>query len=407
MSAWKEIFAQENFVEYARASRQICYYLRVLWKEGYDSIVIPSRGSMPIYDAAKSAWIMESRYLKSAKERLDSRMEYINSPVGRELILPFSADPVPNDRTQSSKDIRTFWTKVLGAIVRREGSSPYLKYYKFIVEQLVKDSWHSKIPSFLPTDSFIFVDTVVSGRAICEIFEAFEIEGLNKCHFVLLLDRYGEKIKPCYRSKIDSMVAKGRCTLIPLRRLFTEDRGPAVSGIWSTVYPELMSRVRERYGWASDAYGAGSYYIRVANNLEGFNNAGNNLPVTVINSSIRTLLTTSLRNDWSIDEMVEQGMPNAVIETAQKQNSHLLDYMIHHLVDDVGEYRSFDRATTKKLAAPRVLEKFPKASIDVSSSHLVRVYFPEDILAQQVAVLDAYLDDTSSVFDSWGYFRNP
>lgn len=406
MNSWREIFSPDNFTDYARASREILDYIRVLWKEGFDSIVIPSRGAMPIYNCAKTAWIMESQRMPTFESRLNSRFEYIGSPVGRELVLPFSADPAKDDRTQSSKDIRHFWTKILGALVRREKNSPYLIYYKFIVEQLVKDTWNSKLPFFLPNPKFTFIDTVVSGQAICEIFEAFESEALNECHFILLLDKNGSRLKKAYKPKIEEMEASGRCTLIRIRNLFTEDRGPAVSGVWSTVYPELMTRVRENYNWAADTYGAGSYYLRVANELEGFNNAGYNLPVTVINSSIRTILTSSLRNNWSIEEMKAQNIPNETIQKSIKENAFFDDYMVHKLLEDVSEYRPFDRKTTEKLAAPRILEKFPLGKIDVSSSHLVRVLLPDNILNQNMSILDTYLKNTSDVFDSDGYFRN-
>jgi len=406
MSAWKEVFSAEYFVDYARASREILDYIRVLWKEGFDSIVIPSRGAMPIYDCAKTVWLMESRKLQTHRDRIDSRFEYISSPLGRELILPFSADPVQEDKTQSSKDIRTFWTKVLGALVRREANSPYLIYYKFIVEQIVKDSWTSKIPFHLPREKFIFIDTVVSGRAVCEIFDAFEDEGLDQCHFILLLDREGGALKEKYRAKIREMEAARRCTLIPVRRLFTEDRGPAVSGIWSTVYPEFMSRVREKYKWAEDAYGAGSYYLRVSNNLKGFNNAGYNLPVTVINASISAIISESLRQQWATEEMVAQNISGERLKELQSENNAFLDYMVSDLIDDVSDYEPFDRATTKMLAEPRVLEKFPDAEVSVSSSHLVRVNFPLEVLARNLEKLDSYLGNVSNVFNAEGYFRN-
>jgi len=406
MHAWEHIFSLDNIKDYGRAGNEMLEYLQVLWAEGFDTIVIPSRGAMPIYDTAHMAWYLNSQKLDTLEKKIKSRLEIIRSPIGRELILPFSADPQSTDRTQTTKDIRKFWTKVLGAIVRREGNSPYLKYYRFLVEQFSNGLWEDRLPRQLPNQKFIFIDTVVSGRAICEIFDAFADEGLNSCHFLLLIDGDGHAIERRYRERIDLMVASGRCTLIYVRELFTEDRGPAVSGVWSTVYPELMARVREKYSWAADSYGAGSYYIRVANNIDGMKNAGFNLPVTVIYGSIRTAIMQSIRDHHSITKMLKDGVPQDRILQEAERNDFLIKYLTHHLIKDVEKHRPFDRSTTLRLAKPRILENLKGAKVTVSSSHLVRVHLTETDIARQLSTLNNYMNSSMDVFKGNEYFIN-
>jgi hypothetical protein len=407
MHAWENIFSLENIKDYARAGNETLDYLRVLWTEGFNTIVVPSRGAMPIYDTAHTAWYMYSQKAETLEQKMKSRLEIIRSPIGRELVLPFSADPLQTDRTQTSKDIRRFWTKVLGAIVRREGTSPYLKYYQFLVEQFSNGLWEDRLPRHLPDQNFIFIDTVVSGRAICEIFDAFESEGLTSCYFLLLVDRNGSAMEKRYKEKIDMMVASGRCTLIQVRQLFTEDRGPAVSGIWSTVYPELMTRVRDEYSWAADSYGAGSYYIRVANNLDGMKNAGYNLPVTVIYGSIRTAIMQSIRDRYSTLSRLKDGISQERVLQEEERNDFQIGYLLHHLIKDVEKYRPFDRSTTLRLAEPRILEHMRRAKVTVSSSHLVRVHLSDADITNRLSILNDYLKSSMDVFKGNDYFINP
>jgi hypothetical protein len=77
-----------------------------------------------------------------------------------------------------------------------------------LVESLAKRSWLAALPSKLPTEKFIFVDTVVSGRAICEIFKAFEEPGSTS---VTLFDRRcaGAEVASRYQREITAMADQG------------------------------------------------------------------------------------------------------------------------------------------------------------------------------------------------------
>lgn len=175
---WQNEFNVDNLIDYARASKDLSDYIRVLVKEGYRHLVVPSRGAVPFINAAAAAWRLDVRALPNFDDRLREMTELTYSPFHQKLVLPFSADP--QDATQTTMSIRRYWSRVLAALVRRNGTDPHLTLYKVLVESLAKRSWLAALPSKLPTEKFIFVDTVVSGRAICEIFKAFEELGLNE-----------------------------------------------------------------------------------------------------------------------------------------------------------------------------------------------------------------------------------
>lgn len=396
---WQNDFTADNIIDYARASRALSAYIRVLFIDGYKHLVVPSRGSVPFIQAAESAWRLDARSLPTLEQRLKEMGALATSPFLQELVLPFSADP--QDATQTSAAIRRYWSRVLAAIVRRDGTDPYLTFYKTLVERLAKRSWLDALPSKLPEEKFIFVDTVVSGRAICEIFKAFDEVGLKQCQFILIVDARGAEVAPQYQRVIEEMCARQRCTVIPVNRLFTEDRGPAVSGIWSTVYPQVLDGVRQRFEWARDAYGAGTFYHRVSSSQvrlrEGIGTIEYNMPVTRMIASLSIGISTAVRALGDADaaerklaetvgrefegfeEMVDERRNQIELDLRRQLEYQLIG--LRETVEKMKPYSPLDKQTTRILAEPRVLEAHPNAVVDVSSSHLVRVTLPKEEIA--------------------------
>ncbi|MBD8099122.1 hypothetical protein IFR08_09695 [Pseudomonas fluorescens] len=407
-SVWQTVFSHQNLKSYAEAAREINSHYRVLFLDGYDSIVVPSRGAYPILDLAQTLWELEIRSHKDFDARWAAKSEQLSSPIHRELTLPFSADP--DTTCQTSSAIRLFWTKVLAAIVRRNNTSPYLQTYRCIVEQLVKGYWPSYVnPRNAPSENFIFVDTVVSGRAVCEIFDAFEREGLDKCFFLLIVDKQGQALKPEYRRRIDEMVSLGRCETIHVTSLFTEDRGPAVSGVWSTVYPGVMRKLQKKFPWAKDAYGAGSFYWKVRDDSSEYPpskyNPGRNMPVTAMFGRIRTLMFSVLKNEEEIATLRREGRTTDQVQARISQHSNFYQYQLLEVEKALSKYKTFRASTTELLAKPRVKVIHPNASTTVSRSHLVRVNLPyKEESAFFKILVDNYLDSTIDVFsDTYGY----
>ena len=117
---WQTDFTVDNLIDYARASVELSAYVRVLMQDGSHHLVVPSRGSVPFIDAAGTAWRIEARSLPTMNERIQELNKLTYSPFDRELVLPFSADP--QDATQTTMAIRRYWSRVLAAIVRRQGA---------------------------------------------------------------------------------------------------------------------------------------------------------------------------------------------------------------------------------------------------------------------------------------------
>lgn len=421
---WLHDFTRENVIDYARASRDISKYVRVLAEEGFDSVVIPSRGAKPFLRGAAEAWHLEMKRHPDRNTRLRERIKYIGSPFLQSLVLPFSADA--DERTQTSRDIRRYWTNVLAAIVRRDGTDAHLIFYKALVEQIAKQKWTSALPSDLPGEKFVFVDTVVSGRAICEIIEAFADAGLDKCHFLLIADDDGNSIRPEHRRMLTELETQNRCTLVPVKRLYTEDRGPAVSGVWSTVYPQILDAVRQRYDWAKNAYGAGSFYHRVSSSqvgpVQGRGDPEYNMPVTHMYASLSVTVFVAIseldRMDGAEQDaaaVMDRNLPefDGLVEgMRQKIRSRLdqsIDYHLYSFRDTLRKWENFsplDKETTRVLAEPRIHRVQPNASVSVSSSHLVRVELPEDEIERFTRFADKALEAKADVFaDFW--FREP
>lgn len=90
---WQNEFNVDNLIDYARASKDLSDYIRVLVKEGYRHLVVPSRGAVPFINAAAAAWRLDVRALPNFDDRLREMTELTYSPFHQKLVLPFSADP--------------------------------------------------------------------------------------------------------------------------------------------------------------------------------------------------------------------------------------------------------------------------------------------------------------------------
>lgn len=418
---WSEEFNSSNILDYANAALSINSYLRVLFLEGFNSIVIPSRGAYPFFKAAQAAWYNEQQALKTAEDRYQERLNILMSPMHSVTILPFSADPT--EKEQETKAIRKFWANVLSALINRQSSNPFLLYYYYLKTQMQHSNFESNLPRDLPTENFIFIDTVVSGRAICEIIDAFDELHLTQCHFVLIVDRNGQRLKEPYRQRLADLERHNRCTMVYVSNLWTEDRGPSVSGIWSTVYPQLQSHLKDRYDWSSSAYGAGSFYHKVSSSQvgiqQGFGDCQYNMPVTVLYAGLSTAIfmatstiihNTSLERDSSsllIDFPDSRERIEKALNNSNNQLQHGLAYHIEHIkqsITEFGNYTPLRQSTTARLAEPRVKELHKEADIEVSRSHLVRIYLPEKKIDTLMQDFEITLKDKPDILSS-AWFR--
>ena len=65
-------------------------------------------------------------------------------------------------------------------------NNPYYRFYRFHRDVVCRVGHHDNMEHLLNTERFIFVDTVVSGRAVVEIADAFDALGMDQIHYLLL-----------------------------------------------------------------------------------------------------------------------------------------------------------------------------------------------------------------------------
>lgn len=414
-NTWKEFFNKENVYSYAKASIALYEYLKVLDGE-YSSIVIPSRGAVPFLRHARSLNHLMLHTIKDRDERWQYKLESLSEISGKNCILPFSADPFDN---LNSEAIRGFWVKVLKDLIDRKRDSIYLKFYKFLVEEVAKEGWYHTLGS-LPNERFVFIDTVISGQAICEVIKHFEKNNLSDFYLILLVDEEGKKIKPEYKRILDYYKGLDKCELIYVKKLYTEDQGPAVSGIWSTVYPEIMSHLSENYDWAKEVYGAGTFYTKVSSSrgMNGFieDESDYNLPVTVMYSTLTMHISMVLQNYARNEDLrknkkvgsteLSEDQIETMIQGNEKSLDQLLEYSFMMDWDRLQDFfdtdeNPLDKETTKKLSMPRLSEKYEKFNIDVSCSHLVRVSFDEEQIRHFFKIFEQEYVTLDNVFDGF------
>jgi hypothetical protein len=327
---------------YARACRDLYYYVEVLRAEGYDLLVVPSRGAYPFLNAVRG-------YSCELLSTTDLDRTFLRAGRLEELYLPFTADISP-DQTIAPSSIRRYWAHVLRAILDGDKSDVAYRFYQFVRSLTKGFPLQTTEARGGKEGKFIFVDTVLSGRAICEIVQGFDAYGLTKCHFLLLLDNGGNDLKPEYRQKLVELEAADRATLIKVERIFTEDEGPAMSGIWTVTMPELMDAAAAmvpNFARAGET-GAALAYCEVRKREDG-----SNVDVTLSNAKLSALLySAELGRDDATARLLEDFQEH--INDSDLQNK---DYT--KSVADSVVYRNIDALTETK----------------VSGSHAVRAYF--------------------------------
>lgn len=339
---------------YADACRQLHDYIAVLRTEGYDLLVVPSRGAHPFLDGANSY---------AHKLRADRYTDFTAPPLWpiEELYLPFTAD-IGTDVPVLPSEVRGYWARTLAAIIRRDHKDVAYRFYEFLRGMAGELAIGSTQIRGGQSGKFIFVDTVQSGQAIAEIFTAFNRYGLTNCHFLLLLDQRGDRLKPDHARLIDQMVAERRATVIHVDKIFTEDEGPSMSGIWTVTFPDLMIAAKKMLPELADAQetAAGLYYHEVSKRPDG-----SNVDFTVSNAILATLLFSAVRNN-------------------DRTTASFLDEFKTH----IDRNKLQRQEITRQIAHPLVARNLPIDTTDVSGSHVIRAYMKPDLAE---ALLKAFL----------------
>ncbi len=222
MPSLRDDLCFDHVFEYARACVEVARCLSVLHAEGRHSIVLPSRGAYPIYKTA------------------DHVREYFGSQYipHKWMVLPFTADACQGIATAQ---VRAHWSNVAVAESTGIENSSWIFNREFR-RSLGYES--SQCPGRL--GPFVVIDTAISGRAACEIIDALEIARADY-HMILVVDSGGSQIRPEFRRRLSA--SSSRVTQIVVPRLYTEDRGLALMGMTTLLYPRSGDRDHVGSSW--------------------------------------------------------------------------------------------------------------------------------------------------------------
>lgn len=397
--AIRDLVTLNNVLDYARAGIAVARTFTRLRPCGYGTGVIPSRGAVPVMHIARHYYRSMVRPYMSARDRASTWDLTQLGPLTLDFQAPFTADVgdmgIPGLQTSH---VRAFWARVIAAIVRGDVNHPSYRLYRFVRDEVCPVGHHDDLEWRMRSERFIFVDTVVSGQAICEIVDAFNAEGLEQIHYVLLLDQNGAQMKKAYASRVHALAQQGRATLIKVPCLFTEDQGPAVSGIWSVVVPRLMELAREDSLFQDGIVGAGLYYTEIRQRKDG-----SNLPITQSHANLYGMLFQAMHAAANPDHVAEDldalGVDLAsdkalmqLFETGQLYAEYL-DFQVERYVDHIEDNRLFHQGSTEKFALPRIADARGHRSVDLdaSSSHCLRLNIGQEEAAAMMRQFKASL----------------
>lgn len=381
----------ENILAYARAGIGLARAVQRLRADGYGSMILPSRGAMPFKNIAETYYREIVLPAMPGSDRRTKGSQATFGPLTLALDVPFTADAgrLGVDGLTPAH-IRRYWARVVASIVRRQVDDPSYRFFRFVRDEVCRVGHHDVLEWRMDSERLLFVDTVVSGQAVCEIVDAFDAEGMDQIHYLLLLDENGTAMKTQYAGRINALERAGRATLLHVPALFTEDQGPAVSGIWSVVVPKLMDLARGMPGMSDGFVGAGLYYHEIRQRDDH-----SNVATTQAIARLHGLL-------WRAKFVVAD--PEHVLQDIHQLGSDLyderalerlfqqpkiygdwFDETVADYLEHLERFDLFDRASTYRTASGLVragLDKAP-ADIDVSSSHCIRLHL-DDAEAQRL-----------------------
>ena len=381
-----DIITEKTVKSYTRAAVAVARACDRLRDEGYGAMVVPSRGAVPVVGAASSyrRSILNPLIDRDGKFKLLTRS--VSDPLVAAVHIPFSADMGETGvNGLDTASIRTFWARVVAAIARRDALSPYYQFYRFHRDVVCRVGHHDNLEHCLNSERFIFVDTVVSGRAVVEIADAFDDLGMDQIHYLLLVDENGSRIDPRYADRLRRLEAQGRAQLINVDRLFTEDQGPAVSGVWSVVMPSIMDAAREIVPEFRDGMvGAGIFYHEVQARKDG-----SNINFTRAIGSLNILLHSAMYIVADLDE-IEQDLERLglyfenelgieQVGLMARTMERTFGYAIEDYVNHLDQHGLFAAEATAGVAERKLLGGVDgKPTLDVSGSHCLRLDVPAD-----------------------------
>ena len=278
----EKIFSDKNMLAYS----EVCLDLAIDLPEkrlsgekiNYDTLLIPSRGAVPlflgaIYSATKlrSFGKIYNDFCENIKMQ-DTLYDLVHENVKinkifskdsfKVLLMPFTADlNMPRfdprlDNDEFTRKTRGYWANVTNAFFKTTSERKKDPYFLSFVDFILRDverkedlaECYSKFPKI---NNFSLIDTVISGRASNHILSSFENlankeknSNLNP-HSFLVIDENGEKLKNHYFQYLHKKRLKGLATMYKIPRIVSEDEGASLLGVAAVIYPSIMKISKE------------------------------------------------------------------------------------------------------------------------------------------------------------------
>lgn len=356
----ESLLTPSHILSYSQACIDVASKLIDLKAENYKRVIVPSRGAYPFYSKAITAL-----HIMFTGQEVFEISSWFN-----DWLLPFTSDLGDAQVDVSSAQIRKFWAKIVADSIRKE-QTPFTAYYNGLVEicateirvnpgELTLDKYFKKDTA--TDEKFIFIDTAISGRAICEIIEGFHDFNLKDFHIIMIADENGEKLQPEFRNVIEREKGQSRLTQINVSKIFSEDTSPLLNlGIASIVFPSLLESAYHGVKAFQEGgfTGGGIWFIDSIAQLRDVNPRLNG-----IQGALSTALYMGISN---IVENRKEWFDETIAETvaSMKERAATLDI--------------FDPRTTEKLVFQRMRTQGVERNniVDVTPSHVIRLALPQ------------------------------
>jgi len=384
MNILEKELTQENILEYGMAVGQFSEFLKNNLST-HPNLLIPSRGALPFYKAAKVGTQLCSMYGVSKN----------SFPKHNTIIVPFTADYVKSEfGDEISSCIRDYWVSVYqGLVDGKENIST--QFYRFILKNIVgldskihqanlfkKPIESDYLPKLEIGSGTLFIDTVISGRASSEILNSMKRRDVDIKPF-LIVDEGGKKLKPEYG--VRELVEELGGEIITVPRIFTEDRSPAFTGATSLVFPDLMieaSKLSQFKDLGVKFPGAGVWFNPPIKNfkhdyLEDVMSEFSKYPLMHVSSSVESLLNYSFLSIMGLDTKNS-------LQTAMNFRDEIINR------DNTYEFDNIDM-TLKEYSLSLKLLRLKPSNVGVSSSHVLRGYFLDSQITQFVRDFQTFI----------------
>lgn len=280
ISSIEREFSPENIRRYGKMCIDVAWELTeaIDDKEGEATILLPSRGALPIFMGAMLA-LERSKTLREARIAQKINLpplacfnyvrERIESSSQKEegidvLIFPFTADVNFEGKVKSEKeageaidDMRRFGARAVIDFFHPPEQRNSFELNLFLTFLEVVERRKRTVTFYRDlkqAKNLVMIDTVISGRASFTILEELEKGGVEigeegNLRPILVVDKNGEMLK----SPFGRFLYHNPRQRIDVPRILTEDRGAALEGVVAVVYPDLIIAAKKQ-GLCQDCY---------------------------------------------------------------------------------------------------------------------------------------------------------